>query len=608
MLRGIAEQFSVEGARGLADLIAHNLGSAQALAFGVTMDSRALVLSSGRAQKWPGAIARTREFFAWPDGHGVMLLDYDPALGQPPMSLQDLLSVIALPDKTPFVAIPSVGGCIWRGDEELIGIRGWHVFVIVAHAADIPRAGAALFQRLWLKGYGRIEISQSGSMNLRAPIDRVVWQPERLSFDGGAACSDGLEQRRIEHMRLFNADMPPLDTRASMHDLDIVEQGEYAALLATAKDAVRDTAKAVQAAHKEALERKKVEQKACYVASPRSKTEKTAEEVRIDTASPLLHLVINRMPKKPYCSNDFEKEGVKIREKKTALQHREIQLNLPWLRQCTVYDLDHERTLSRDIPVPNITVTNPVNGHRHAAIVWQSPILVGPESSRKARQLYQDTAAAVRRIWEADPNYQGTLCHNFLHPDWQVEIHHQAPYELSDFRDALKIVRRMPANHPRANPGQWAQGYAELGRNCKTWECCRWPAYALGKGATLEVVLALVEDYNATNNQPSLSLRECLSIAKSISGYVQSGKRRGLGLLPVEAWQVWVDHTHRSEIQARRGAKGGKASGAARRASREEKVSAARLLRGQGMSIRMIAVQQEVDAPWQTVARWCAKK
>ncbi len=317
---------------------------------------------------------------------------------------------------------------------------------------------------------------------------------------------------------------------------------------------------------------------------------------------PILQLMVTRMPQKPYFSDDLSR-GTRIREKSAALRHREIQINQPWERQCLALDIDHTEQLV-GLPPPNVTVTNTANGHRHVAIVWKKPVLVGPNASRKAEAYYTDIARAVGQCWKADPNYTGLLMHNPLHSYWRTEIFQSEPYELNDFRNALRIVREMPtaANHPRFKGGEWADQYAALGRNCATWEACRWPAYSMGRNATFDAVLRLVESYNATHNSPPLGHRECRHIALSISNYVLAGKRKGHSMTDTD-WRQWVEHTHTPEVQARRGALGGKASGKIRRAASEQERATARLIRASGSSYGVIS--QVLGIPESTIKRWC---
>lgn len=166
----------------------------------------------------PPTIARDRAHFSYPDGAGVMMLDYDPAPGQVPLTRDGLLNVLyrVCPElKTaPHIYAASASSCIYRADgTELRGICGQRVYIPVMDATDIPRCGNVLFQRLWLAGSGFYIVSASGALLDRSLIDASVWQPERLDFAGGAKCGPGLKQIRPEPM-VFNADAPFIDSRS----------------------------------------------------------------------------------------------------------------------------------------------------------------------------------------------------------------------------------------------------------------------------------------------------------------------------------------------------------------------------------------------------------
>jgi hypothetical protein len=62
----------------------------------------------------------------------------------------------------------------------------------------IPAIGAALYQRLWELGYGRIDVSKSGQMLDRSYVDSSVWQGERLDFCAPPGLGEGLERRAPE--------------------------------------------------------------------------------------------------------------------------------------------------------------------------------------------------------------------------------------------------------------------------------------------------------------------------------------------------------------------------------------------------------------------------
>lgn len=202
MFSGVAERIRVDSLAALADVIAE-LTPKQALTFGsVLTPGDHHIVTTKKNQKDGQNIARTRDFFGFgEDQEGILLLDYDPPKDGSPLSAKDLVDTLT-------AVCPVIGECetlvsasassfIYKVDgTEMRGSKGWHVFVRVANAADIPAIGEAIAGHCWLSGLGRVELSSCGGKLLRNLVDESVWQPERLSFDGGADCGAGLLQRR----------------------------------------------------------------------------------------------------------------------------------------------------------------------------------------------------------------------------------------------------------------------------------------------------------------------------------------------------------------------------------------------------------------------------
>lgn len=224
-------------------LLLPTLTPKQALCYGVNGHERASVVTADRLKtiKTTGkvpVIARTPEFLHWPEGAGMLLLDYDPAPNTTPLTREALLTALyevwASLQTAPHVWRPSASSCIYRTDtgEELRGIRGQRVYVPVAKASDIERAGQVLFDRLCLAGYFRYEISKAGSLLKRSLIDGSVFQSNRLDFCGGAECSTGVEQR-LPTPILINETAPYLDTFATLKDLSFEEEAQLKEIQST---------------------------------------------------------------------------------------------------------------------------------------------------------------------------------------------------------------------------------------------------------------------------------------------------------------------------------------------------------------------------------------
>ena len=249
LIDGRADRIETDLA-GFAALLA-TLGPQHALGYGVAQATSARVVTRDAYDKAlarcetedENIVSRTREHFAWPATPGVLMVDYDPPATGPARTREQLLSALA--DAAPGLAAaaaiwrPSASSCIYTSaGQELRGIAGQRIYLPVQDARDIPRAGQALADRLWLAGHGRIDLSGSGAMLERCVIDAGVWQPERLDFAGGAECGPGLEQRLPAPM-LINGDANYLDSRHALPDLT----GPERAALATLKEAARSALK-----------------------------------------------------------------------------------------------------------------------------------------------------------------------------------------------------------------------------------------------------------------------------------------------------------------------------------------------------------------------------
>jgi hypothetical protein len=203
-----------------------SLDASQALTFGIPETAEIALTAE---TKWKeegcpdGTIPRTNATFAWPEGPAVMMLDYDPEEGADVLSPEALVDVIraAAPKlkDAAMLHMPSASSFIKNGKtgEDLTGLRGQRLYFFVKDGRDVPRAGQALFDRLWLAGHGYMKISKAGSLLTRSIIDATVWQPSRLDFAAGAKCAPPLVQDRGTP-RLFEGAQSMVDTKAALPD------------------------------------------------------------------------------------------------------------------------------------------------------------------------------------------------------------------------------------------------------------------------------------------------------------------------------------------------------------------------------------------------------
>ena len=241
---GDAERLTLKSAAHLV-LILKNMKPREALCWGVSPYPKARITTAAklpeiRPDDQNPIISRTRRFYSYPDQTGVMMIDIDPPKdgSAAPLTLDEaiggLVKCCPAASSTSMVCACSSSSHIWRGDDELIGARGHHIYLFTTKAADIGRAGKVLFQRSWLKGLGRIEIGSAGQLLVRSFLDGAVWQPERLDFGMKADCGDGIEQRQTPP-EIRNEGGPFLDTRSALPDLTSEEEQTFKRLVADAR-------------------------------------------------------------------------------------------------------------------------------------------------------------------------------------------------------------------------------------------------------------------------------------------------------------------------------------------------------------------------------------
>lgn len=225
MVEGRAEVVAVGSLSEFATLLT-GLSPAQALTYGrpaeapVTLTTQERWVEAGRPA---GMLPRTNKTFAWPPGPGVLMLDHDPGPGQASLSRDDLAAAVR-------AAVPGLADAamIWwasasshiidtRTGDDLTGLRGQRLYLMLADATDIPRAGAAMVDHLWAAGHGYIVVSKSGALLERTIVDAAVWQPSRLDFAAGATCRSPLQQDRGPPVPMPGA-VEIVDSRAAIPD------------------------------------------------------------------------------------------------------------------------------------------------------------------------------------------------------------------------------------------------------------------------------------------------------------------------------------------------------------------------------------------------------
>lgn len=256
---GTASRIDVNTASELASVFS-GLTPTQCLAYGVTQRLTAQIGSQKHLRGHE--ISRTRENFSWPDGAGVLFLDFDGSFT--PEDIPRFRDALHL-------AMPELEGVahVWTRssssgiDDPLTGETtrgGLHCYVLIDNAHAIPVIGKQLYDALWLHGHGHYILS-SGERPAaleRNLIDAAVWQPERLDYAAAPILEDGLERHGGTVCEVH--DGPLLVTKRVAKLTDDQEQ-RIADLKRSARDSVKPYVIEARAAKLEALPSVEREQK-----------------------------------------------------------------------------------------------------------------------------------------------------------------------------------------------------------------------------------------------------------------------------------------------------------------------------------------------------------
>lgn len=263
------------------------------------------------------------------------------------------------------------------------------------------------------------------------------------------------------------------------------------------------------------------------------------------TAAPQLSLFAQRVPRKPYSTNQLS-DGLTIRTAQNALKRRYIQHNGPTHKYWLVFDIDRAgATLDwydKNAPAPNIIATNPANGHAHLIYGLEIPVRTAPDGSSAALRYAAAVEHALQQKLGADASYAGLICKNPLHPFWQVSCWEQNLYTLDWLADYVDLS---------AYSGKKRLPDYGLGRNCNLFDSTRqWAYKAIRQGwpvyeQWLQAVNTRAHGYNTRlEKNLRLPVKEVDQIAKSIAKWTH----KHMNSAGFSAWQ------------AAQGAKGGKAS------------------------------------------------
>ncbi len=267
---------------------------------------------------------------------------------------------------------------------------------------------------------------------------------------------------------------------------------------------------------------------------------------------------VDRIPRRPYCSDD-PAQGLLIRPQATALAYRHIQHNPPPHVSCLVFDVDrkpHEQHWregyhewrERGLPAPHWISINPENGNYHLGYLLASPVARTSAAKLKPLRYLAAIEHVLARRLGADMGYVGLITKNPVHRDWWTTWHNHAPYPL-DY-----LAEFCPDADLAAYSRRSRKEVGGLGRNVTVFDNVREWAYSAvreywrpnGYEAWADAVRAACESANAFGREQGgpLPVSEIKATAKSIARWV---------------WRHFTPAGF-SQVQAHRGAKGGKVS------------------------------------------------
>jgi hypothetical protein len=184
-------------AKALAEigLVIDALSSMEAIGLGVPLDGTTtgkITTKDRVAASATGTIARSKDYFGWPDGPGLLLLDGDDIDGLQAV-LTELypafanVALLSRPSASASVIDPRSGKALKTGE---------HCYAVIDDPTLSKDCLDALMRLAWCRGSGKaagwLKLSKSGAVLVRGPVDACVGSPERLSYEGAAVIDEAL--------------------------------------------------------------------------------------------------------------------------------------------------------------------------------------------------------------------------------------------------------------------------------------------------------------------------------------------------------------------------------------------------------------------------------
>jgi len=184
---------------------------------------------------------------------------------------------------------------------------------------------------------------------------------------------------------------------------------------------------------------------------------------------------INQIISRPFCTDDFKRDGIYRTNKRRALNSVYIEHNNDSFINSIVFDIDSDTAAiawqDADIPKPNFITQNPANGHAHLFYALSSPVCITENARRKPQKLLKGVIEGLTERLGADPCYTGKITKNPLNPRWRTFWNEQPRFELNylcEFIDTNKRVKK-----------EVRKSIVAEGRNTALFDTLRFYAYSI---------------------------------------------------------------------------------------------------------------------------------
>ena len=181
-------------------------------------------------------ITRTKEnFIRHVNQQGLLILDCDDKSITKDKFLTAINKILPL-DKLAHAYTTSSSSYLYVNGELKQGDKGKRLYIALKDANDTERAGAVLFDRLWLAGHGYYEIGAAGQFLNRGIIDTAMFKDTcRLDFISGSNCKAPVTQHRPpaeynEGLPLDSVNLLPDLSKKELKELEAIQASKRAML------------------------------------------------------------------------------------------------------------------------------------------------------------------------------------------------------------------------------------------------------------------------------------------------------------------------------------------------------------------------------------------